>query len=182
MIDLSWPLWTLELSPSSGTAESYPLEVGVACWPSPDAAITTWSTPISPIMTTDWNEPRQAYLERSGLVEEDLIAGMTPHDVAMTLNDIFMTSIVYGRGGTVDVHLAHRLNLAAKIWPTYSLSNWEELCDRDDDRHIRAKEIARQWDSNVAQRACHIMQGIAHMLDRKPSSRSVPTMAVSLPI
>lgn len=182
MNDTSWPVWTLEMTPSSGTSESYPLEVGVACWTSPTASITTWSTPICPRRQADWGEPSALLLERAGVTSGQLASAPEPEEVARQLNDIFMAATVYGRGGTVDVHLANRLNLAARVWPSYSLRTWRDMCERHQDRAGRAWDIVRASDGGAAQKACATMMGIAHILGCEPGCRSVPTMAVSLPI
>lgn len=180
--DVSWPVWTLEMTPSSGTSESYPLEVGVACWTAPTASITTWSTPINPSATTDWPPPPQAYVDLAGMTMTQIGQGLAPEEIARQLNDIFMASTVYGRGGTVDVHLANRLNLAAKVWPGYNLRTWRDICDRHPERASGAWDIVRASDGNAARKAAGTMRGIAHVLGYDPSCRSVPTMAVSLPI
>jgi len=180
--DISWPVWTLEMTPSSGTSDSYPIEVGVACWTSPTASVTTWSTPIGPRGQEDWGEPHPLLLERAGVTPAQLAAAPSPEEVARQLNDIFMAATVYGRGGTVDVHLANRLNLAARVWPSYSLRTWRDICERHQDRASGAWDIVRNSDGDAARKACGTMMGIAHVLGCEPSCRIVPTMAVSLPI
>lgn len=172
----------MEMAPSSSTSESYPIEIGVACWTAPGASITTWSTPVDPSQTADWGEPQPLFLEHVGLELRQLRSGMTPSQIAQQLNDIFMTATVYGRGGTVDVHLANRLNLAARVWPTYSLKTWRDICERHAARGANAWDIIRAAQGDAAQRALGTMRGIAHLLGQNPACRSVPTMAVSLPI
>lgn len=172
----------MEMAPSSATSDSYPIEIGVACWTAPTASITTWSTPVTPYGIPDWTEPQPVFLQHAGIGMEELRCGMTPEKVAQQLNDIFMTATVYGRGGTVDVHLANRLNLAARVWPTYSLRTWRDVCERHAERGSKAWDIIRASEGGAEKRACGTMQGIAHLLGQDPSCRSVPTMAVSLPI
>lgn len=170
------------MTPSSATSESYPLEVGVACWTAPTASVTTWSTVISPRGQADWDDPLPALIERAGITLDQIRAAPAPDEIARQLNDIFMDATVYGRGGTVDVHLANRLNLAARVWPSYSLRTWRDICERHADRASGAWDIVRASDGNAAAKACATMLGIAHVLGYEPPCRSVPTMAVSLPI
>jgi hypothetical protein len=182
MSEVAWPVWSLELTPSSGTADSYPLEVGVGCWTSPDAAITTWSTAISPADALEWSEPAPAALERVGLDLGRLKGGMSPKEVAETLNDVFMTATVHRKGGTADVHLANRLNLEAKVWPTYSLASWREVCERHPEGAAEAWSLIRGSDGDAGARAGAVLRAIAVLMGCRPEIRTVSTMAVPLPV
>ena len=181
MSDVEWPIWTLELTGSASTSDSYPLEIGVACLTSPDATIVTWQTPISPLSIEGWDVPSDAVLKAVGMDRATLVGGTSPFDLANTLNDVFMTAKVYGRGGTNDVHLANRLNLAAKTWPTYSMCHWKSLNERTTDRADEAWRIIAAATGDAGDRAGGILKAIAAVMGHSPGTRRVPTMSVSLP-
>ncbi|MFZ3481790.1 hypothetical protein [Sphingomonas sp. 3-13AW] len=182
MKEISWPLWTMEMTPSSVTSDSYPIEVGVACWTAPTSAIMLWSSAINPYGVAGWEETDHEFLERIGFDESRLRQGVPPVVIARNLNDIFMSSTVYGKGGTTDIHLANRLNFTARVWPTYELKSWRVICERRPANGSSAWEIIRTAKGDAADRARGTMMGIAHLLGQVPSSRRVATMAVALPI
>lgn len=181
MSDVAWPIWTLEMTGSASTSDSYPLEVGVACLTTPEATIVTWQTPISPMSVDGWNMPSEEALKALGMDRSELQAGMSPFDLASTLNDVFMTARVYGRGGTTDVHLANQLNLAAKTWPTYSMCNWKSLCERWEGGTEDAWRIVSATKGDAGDRAGGILKAIATVMGHDPAIRRVSTMSVALP-
>ena len=85
----SWPVATLDFEASSPSRVSYPIEVGIAIWRSPEGPVETWSTLIRP--TVDWLEagdwdPRSEQVHR--IRQIGLAAGMPARDVAERLIDL----------------------------------------------------------------------------------------------
>lgn len=86
---LPWPLMTIDFEASSLDEGTYPIEVGVCRWTSPDATIEGWSTLIAPIPAWcdhgSWSPSSQ---EVHGIKPEELAAGMSPTEAIAALNAI----------------------------------------------------------------------------------------------
>lgn len=86
---LPWPLAVIDFEASSLDEDSYPIEVGLALWPAPDAPILGWSALIHPagnwVRRGHWS-PASAKVH--GIRGSDLLAhGRSPERVASALNE-----------------------------------------------------------------------------------------------
>jgi hypothetical protein len=131
---LPWPLFTIDFEASSLAPGSYPIEVGVCRWISPDRPIEGWSTLIRPdpfwIAEGLWSPQSQ---EVHGICREELETGITPTDTMMALNAIIGSNAAFCDGGQYDVSWARRLVLAAKVPNTFKLGDFDMLtglCDQ----------------------------------------------------
>lgn len=130
---LPWPLFTIDFEASSLEARSYPIEVGVCLWRSPEHRIEGWSTLIRP--TELWAEhgswsPQSQ--EVHGIRREELDAGMTPADAVAALNAILGDHVAYCDGGASDLAWTRRLVLAAKTANAWRYGDVDALFARCD--------------------------------------------------
>ncbi len=127
-LTLPWPLRVIDFEASSLEDGSYPIEVGIAVWPSFSDPVTVWSTLIRP--TDDWRQFGHWSLASRrvhGIAMSELAAGMSALEVASSLNDRLESGIVWCDGGPYDVHWQRALFEAAGIKPSFTLGNWSGL-------------------------------------------------------
>ena len=127
---LPWPLAVIDFEASSLDQDGYSIEVGLAFWPGPDAAISGWSTLIQP--AGKWSRggrwsPESAKLH--GIRGKDLLANGQPVDrVAAALNERLGSGrIAWCDGEAYDVHWAGALFKAARATQHFRLGAWHQL-------------------------------------------------------
>ncbi|RPF71115.1 3'-5' exonuclease family protein [Aurantiacibacter spongiae] len=128
---LPWPLHTIDFEASSLDDGTYPIEVGVARWVSPDRAIESWSSLISP--PSAWTR-HGSWSTRSagihGISREELAQGLSPQEAMRQLNEILGTSVAYCDGGGLDRHWLAMLQHAAGRNATFDLGDFAMLAFR----------------------------------------------------
>lgn len=131
---LPWPLFTIDFEASSLDAGTYPIEVGICRWSSPDRPIEGWSTLIQPLPEWDrhgsWSPVSQ---EVHGIDREQIDAGLTPTDTICALNAILDGRPAYCDGGSYDVHWARMLASGSGVRPTFAIGDFDHLavlCDQ----------------------------------------------------
>ena len=130
---LPWPLFTIDFEASSLAPRSFPIEVGVCRWMSPNHPIEGWSTLIKP--TDLWTEhgswsPQSQ--EVHGIGREELEGGMPPPDAVAALNVIVGDHVAFCDGGPSDAAWARRLGLAARVPIAFGLGDFDALTARCD--------------------------------------------------
>jgi DNA polymerase-3 subunit epsilon len=127
---LPWPLAVIDFEASSLDQDGYPIEVGLAFWPSPDEAIYGWSTLIEP--AGEWTRhghwsPKSAKVH--GISGRELLANGMPVDrVAARLNEMLGSErIAWCDGDAYDIHWTGELFKAAKATPLFHLGAWHRL-------------------------------------------------------
>ena len=129
---LPWPLAIIDFEASSWDHHSYPIEVGLAFWPSPDEPIYGWSTLIKPAEKWtrhgDWS-PKSAKVH--GISGRELFRNGTPVDrVAAILNKMLGSErIAWCDGDMYDIQCTGKLFKAAKATPVFHLGGWRDLLD-----------------------------------------------------
>lgn len=128
MITLPWPIVTIDFEASSLDDGTYPIEVGVCRWTSPDASIEGWSTLIEPIPAWrehgSWSPSSQAV---HGIRREELDSGMSPTRAIATLNQITGGHPAFCDGGEHDLHWARMLSRASGIRPTWAIGDFDHV-------------------------------------------------------
>lgn len=127
---MPWPLVVIDFEASSLDLDSYPIEVGIACWPAPDQPVFGWSALIRPAGA--WTRQGQwspASAKVHGIRGSDLVAhGHAPDRIAATLNEALGPGgIAWCDGADYDAHWSGALFKAAKIRPTFTLGDWHRL-------------------------------------------------------
>lgn len=125
---LSWPLITLDFEASGLGEFTYPIEIGIARWASPDAWIETWSTLIKPpakwIEHRIWNRASEAV---HGIRLEDLEAGMSATQALQQANQMVGSHVAFCDGGEHDLRWLLHLAQEAGLPPTFKLADWDAL-------------------------------------------------------
>lgn len=127
---LPWPLVVIDFEASSLDLDSYPIEVGIACWPAPDEPVFGWSALIRPAgVWTRQGHWSPASAKVHGIRGSDLVAsGHTPERVATALNTALGPGgIAWCDGADYDAHWTTTLFKAANIRPTFTLGDWHRL-------------------------------------------------------
>jgi DNA polymerase-3 subunit epsilon len=127
---LPWPLAVIDFEASSLDQDGYPIEVGLALWPSPDQAILGWSTLIQP--AGEWTRRGHWSLKSAkvhGILGRDLLAhGQPVNRVAAALNEALgHGTIAWCDGDAYDIHWTGALFKAANIAPVFTLGQWHRL-------------------------------------------------------
>lgn len=127
---LPWPLAVIDFEASSLDEDGYPVEVGLALWPAPDAPILGWSALIRP--AGDWARrghwsPASAKVH--GIRGSDLLAhGQPPERIATALNEALGPgAVAWCDGGPYDAHWARALFKAGGVRPSFTLGDWHRL-------------------------------------------------------
>jgi len=129
---LPWPLAVIDFEASSWDHHSYPIEVGLAFWPSPDEPIYGWSTLIKPAekwtRVGDWSLNMETV---HGISMTELLKTGTPVDrVAATLNKMLGSERIAWCGGDMyDIQCTGKLFEAAKATPVFYLGGWHDILD-----------------------------------------------------
>ncbi len=120
----------IDFEASSLEDDSYPIEVGLAFWPSPEEAMSSWSTLIKP--TCDWTRnghwsPKSAKVH--GIRGSDLVAsGQSLDRVAATLNEMLGPGrIAWCDGDAYELYWLGKLFTAANTAPLFRLGAWHHL-------------------------------------------------------
>ncbi len=124
------PLMVIDFEASSLDLDSYPIEVGIACWPAPDEPVFGWSTLIRPAGAwTRQGHWSPASAKVHGIRGSDLVAhGHLPEQVAAALNEALGPGgIAWCDGADYDEHWTSVLFKAANIRPTFTLGDWHRL-------------------------------------------------------
>lgn len=125
---LLWPLYTIDFEASSLDDGTYPIEVGIARWLSPDSPIEGWSTLICP--TANW-ERHGSWSSGSekvhGIAREELATGLSPSDAMRRLNAIIGANTAYCDGGDFDRHWLGMVQHAGGRAATFDIGNFDDL-------------------------------------------------------
>ena len=132
-VAMPWPLFTIDFEASSLEPGSYPIEVGICRWLTPERPIEGWSTLIKPAAV--WNE--QGSWSRTsqsihGIAREELEHGVGPSDVIRALNAITGGHPAFCDGGEHDLRWARTLASASEIRPVFALGDFDHLGTRLD--------------------------------------------------
>ncbi len=122
---LPWPIVTIDFEASSLAKDSYPIEVGVARWDSPEQPIRTWSSLIRPPrewLARTWSPHSQ---EVHGIPREALENGMDPSAIVDALDEIVGSRRAFCDGGTHDLRWLAGLEDAAGRETSFGLSDWD---------------------------------------------------------
>lgn len=125
---IPWPIATIDFEASALDEASYPIEVGVCVWSSPDAAPTAWSTLIRP--TRAWRDDGiwWASSERiHGVTQAELENGMDPAAAMAALNALLGCGTAICDGGRYDVDWANKLIRAAGVSATWMIGDFDRL-------------------------------------------------------
>lgn len=125
---LPWPLVTIDFEASSLDEGTYPIEVGVCRWSSPEASIEGWSTLIAPI--PQWREHGSwwpASQEIHGIRPEELESGASPTEAITALNQITRGRPAFCDGGQHDVRWARMLASASGVRPIWPIGDFDHL-------------------------------------------------------
>lgn len=143
---LPWPIHTLDFEASSLDDGTYPIEIGVARWCSPDHPIEGWSALIRTPRDWELNGSWSSMSEKiHGIGRTELMTGILPTEVMARLNSIFGTRRAYCDGGTFDQHWLTMLQHSAKISATFDLGDIEDLMLRlDHAGHVRMQNWLRE--------------------------------------
>lgn len=131
---LPWPLFTIDFEASCLGSGTYPIEVGVCRWRSPETTIEGWSTLIRPVES--WSKEGRwspASQEIHGIREVELAAGLSPTDAILALNQIVGSRAAYCDGGPYDLHWARMLSRASSVAATFKIGDFDMLtasCDQ----------------------------------------------------
>lgn len=165
---LPWPLTVIDFEASSLDLDSYPIEVGIACWPAPDEPVFGWSALIRP--TGAWTRQGHwspASAKVHGIRGSDLVAhGRSPEQVAAALNEALGPgAVAWCDGVDYDEHWTGALFKAANIRPTFTLGDWHRLAAMPGPA---ARERVLDWMRRVRARhrarddAERLLLGLAH--------------------
>lgn len=128
-IAINWPITTLDFEASSIGGNSYPIEIGIACWRGPGHNATVWSKLIAP--TRAWDR-RNAWSPQSeavhGIPREHLELGLDPDEAMQLLNKRCpIGTIAFCDGGQHDSYWLEELADAAEIEAQLHLGSWGKL-------------------------------------------------------
>lgn len=117
---IQWPIVALDFEASSLREDSFPIEVGIARWRAPDAAIETWSTLIR--QTNEWRTRSWSLQSQEvhGIRREELDGGMDPADALRRLNGL-AGRMTFCDGGQSDLRWLGGLEEAAGFDATFLL-------------------------------------------------------------
>lgn len=125
---LPWPLHTIDFEASSLEPGSYPIEVGICRWMSPDHPREGWSTLIRPpvawVASGSWTGEAEAI---HGIQRDDLRNGISATETVVALNAIVGDNVVFCDGGRWDFGWARRLVLAAGVMNRYRMGDYAML-------------------------------------------------------
>ncbi|WP_127088295.1 hypothetical protein [Aquabacter cavernae] len=123
-----WPLRTLDFEASSLEDGGYPIEVGIAVWPSHGEPISSWSALIRPLK--EWEEDGH-WDEHASLIHGidtlELVDAETPTAVAKALNVRLGAGTVWCDALEFDRHWMGMLFEAGNIKPAFELRSWQAL-------------------------------------------------------
>ena len=123
-----WPLFTIDFEASSLAVGTFPIEVGVCRWISPDRQIEGWSTLIRLLPEWDaegsWSPASQAI---HGISRAELETGMTATEVITVLNRVVGTGTAYCDGGIHDVRWASMLARGSNEPPSFTIGDFDHL-------------------------------------------------------
>ena len=165
---LPWPLTVIDFEASSLDLDSYPIEVGIACWPAPDEPVFGWSTLIRPAGAwTRQGHWSPASAKVHGIRGSDLVThGHSSERVAAALNEALGPGgAAWCDGADYDEHWAGALFKAANIRRTFSLGDWHRLAAMPG---RKARERALVWIGQAKARhrarddAEQLLLGLAH--------------------
>ncbi len=163
---LPWPLFTVDFEASSLAPGSFPIEVGVCRWSSPDDPIEGWSTLIKPAplwkAAGSWTTEAET-IHR--IRREELEEGLSPAETLSILNWIVGPYAAFCDGGVWDFGWARRLVLAAKFMNSFRLGDFDMLVNRCD--HEGSARVTRWLDATPARHrarddAERLIQALAH--------------------
>ena len=176
MRSINYPLWALDFQSSSHEDEGFPVEVGVACWPRPQADVTWWSSLIRPDKSwVKWSDLSQNY---HGISRDQLERAPAVETVAELLGKHLRDSIVYCNGGSYDSYWATSLYRAARRYPTFILTSWEEVLQTLEPKTASAARLGARTDEprRAGPAAAHLIRAIARATGHDPGLREVTTM------
>ena len=142
---LPWPLTVIDFEASSLDQDSYPIEVGIACWPAPDESVFGWSALIQPAGAwTRLGHWSPASAKVHGIRGSDLVAhGHAPERIAAALNEALGPGgVAWCDGADYDEHWTRVLFKAANIRPIFKLGDWHRLAAMPG---REARERALDW-------------------------------------
>lgn len=125
---LPFPLFALDFEASGLGEYTYPIEIGVASWPTPDAPIWSWSALIQP--TSEWRENFLWIAESQavhGVTPQELANGVTPREALEHANRLIGPTRAFCDGGFHDARWLHHLSRAADMRPVFLLTDWDGL-------------------------------------------------------
>jgi hypothetical protein len=171
--DLAWPIRTIDFEASSLHKLSYPIEVAISIWTSPEDPIgVTWHTLVGE--TADWRA-KGLWSEESqkihGIDRAALIDAPEPSRIMAQANQIATVgSVALCDGGGYDSFWMQRLADAAKTRPSFLLGPMSLIVAfMDDDQKERF--ATHQADATDAHRAApdaeRHLTAIAHALGIK---------------
>lgn len=167
----TWPILALDLVASGVGPRSYPIEVGVCRWDSPDSPMDVWSALIAP--TENWlaNGIWSAASQRLHGVEKSALEScLSPSEVMTLLNDLTDGLPCYYDDGSCDIDWAIKLARASDVRPKLKVGVWQSLIDRLPFEPYRRCVL---WLDNSPIRnragpdAQRLMQGLAFALGRE---------------
>lgn len=167
----SYPIWGLDFQSSSRDTESFPIEVGIACWPRPQAEITWWSTLIRPEAEwVDWSDASESH---HGISRTDLNRAPSVEAVAELLNRDLRDGVAYCNGGSYDSYWTTTLFRSARRYPTFILTSWEEILQTmERSSAADARAYARTNEPHRAgPAAAHMIKAMAHAMGLEPGLR-----------
>lgn len=127
-LSLPWPLIVIDFEASGLGPETFPIEVGIACWRDRAADIQTWSTLIKP--TEEWSANRPWLEEAEGIhsiSRAELSSGLDVKTVMHELNAQIGDHFAFCDGAQDDVRWLWHLSQAARIAPSFRLADWDAL-------------------------------------------------------
>ncbi len=168
---LPWPLAMLDIEASSLDQDSYPIEVGVAVWPAPNAPIAGWSTLILP--TEHWLRHGHRSRKASALhliPDAELLAqGRPPAQAAAMLNvALEQTAVAWCDGGDYDLYWLDRLFAASGLKIGFEIGDWRSLVARlSDPARERVTDFRKRQPSHhrALRDAVGLLEAIAYALD-----------------
>lgn len=171
---LPWPVFIIDFEASSLAPGSYPIEVGVARWQSPESPIEGWSTLIRPAPL--WSETGSWTVEAQsvhGIPREELEAGLGAPETLSTLNWIVGPHAAFCDGGASDFGWARRLVLAAGFMNTFRLGDFDMLtgrCDADGSARIVRWLAGNPAPHRAGPDAERLMRALAHGFGLEPQT------------
>jgi hypothetical protein len=140
---LPWPLITLDFEASALDPRSYPIEVGICRWSTPDGPLEVWSTLIDPHSAwTAYGIWSEASEKVHGISLAELVDhGRSPTDTVTILNTLLAGEACYCDGGSYDLDWARKLSAASDVPAQIKLGNWYMLMNQlAPDGYARASE------------------------------------------
>lgn len=166
---LSWPLTTIDFEASGLGPDTYPIEIGVARWGSPESPIIVWSSLIG--TTMEWRKRGRwdpEALRIHGIPRRSLEDAPGPVQVMEDLNRrCGVGTLAFCDGGTHDHHWMQKLATAAGQGPRLMLGSWRHvlmhLSEEGRDRavnHRAPHEIAHRAGADAVDH----LKAIAHAI------------------